>query len=260
MDFEYILLNVDDGIATITVNRPEILNALSPAVYHELNESFIMLASDTSVKAVLITGAGKKAFVAGADIAAMSIMTPNEALQFAEAGKETVSRIEAMPKPVIAAINGLALGGGCELALACDFRVVASSAKFGQPEINLGIIPGNGGTQRLTRLVGINKAKEILMLGEMISAEEALQFGLVHQVVEAEQLIPAAEKLAKKLAQKAPIALAMIKRCVHRALGSDTIDGLEFELNCFAHCFSTQDQKEGMKSFLEKRDARFTGS
>lgn len=260
MDFEYMLLNVDDGIATVTVNRPEILNALSPAVYHELNEGFKMLASDSSVKAVIITGAGKKAFVAGADIAAMSTMSANEALQFAEAGKETVMRIEAMPKPVIAAINGLALGGGSELALACDFRVAAASAVFGQPEINLGIIPGNGGTQRLTRLVGISKAKEMLMLGGTISAQQALQYGLVHQVVEAEQLIPTVEQLAKKLSQKAPVALAMIKRCIHRAMGSDTEDGLDFELNCFAHCFSTQDQKEGMKSFLEKRAARFTGT
>lgn len=260
MDFEYILLSADDGIATITVNRPEILNALSPAVYYELNEGLKILASDTTVKAVIITGAGKKAFIAGADIAAMSIMSSNEALQFAAAGKETVSRIEAMPKPFIAAINGLALGGGCELALACDFRVAADSAVFGQPEINLGIIPGNGGTQRLTRLVGISKAKEMIMLGETISAEQALQIGLVHQVVKGEQLIPAAEQLAKKLSQKAPIALAMAKRSIHRALGSDTDDSLEFELNCFAHCFSTKDQKEGMKAFLEKRTPQFTGS
>jgi len=259
MDFAYILVNVHDGIATITINRPELLNALSPAVYHELNEGLIMLSSDPAVKAVIITGAGIKAFVAGADIAAMSVMSSNEAIHFAAAGKEAVSRIETMSKPVIAAINGLALGGGCELALACDFRVASSTAKFGQPEINLGIIPGNGGTQRLTRLVGMSKAKEMIMLGEIISAEQALQIGLVYQVVEAEQLMPVAVQLAKKLSQKAPVALAMAKRSIHRAIGSDADDGLEFEINCFAHCFSTRDQKEGMKAFLEKRSPIYKG-
>lgn len=260
MDFEYMLLNVDDGIATITINRPETLNALSPAVYHELSEGLTMLSYDSTVKAIIITGAGNKAFIAGADIAAMSSMSANDAFLFGAAAKETSLRIESMSQPVIAAINGLALGGGCELASTCDFRVAARSAKFGQPEINLGIIPGNGGTQRLTRLVGVSKAKEMIMLGDVISAEQALQIGLVHQVVDAEELIPTAVKLAKKLAQKAPIALAMAKRSVQRAVGSDTEDGLEFELNCFAHCFSTQDQKEGMKAFLEKRPPRFTGT
>ncbi len=260
MDFEYMLLNVDEGIATITINRPEMLNALSPAVYHELSEGLTMLASDPTVRAVIITGAGNKAFIAGADIAAMSIMSANDALLFGAVAKEASFRIESMAQPVIAAINGLALGGGCEIALTCDFRVASCSAKFGQPEINLGIIPGNGGTQRLTQLVGVSKAKEMIMLGDVISAEQALQIGLVHQVVDAEELMPAAVKLAKKLSQKAPIALAMAKRAVQRSVGSDTDDGLTFELNCFAHCFSTQDQKEGMKAFLEKRPARFTGA
>ncbi|MDA8235026.1 MAG: enoyl-CoA hydratase-related protein [Clostridia bacterium] len=260
MDFEYMLVNVDEGIATIIINRPETLNALSPAVYHELKEALTKLTSNPMVKAVIITGAGSKAFIAGADIAAMSIMSSNDALLFGEAAKEVSFRIESMSQPVIAAINGLALGGGCELALACDFRVAASSAKFGQPEINLGIIPGNGGTQRLTRLVGVSKAKEMIMLGDLVSAEQALQLGLVHQVVEADQLMPSAVQLAKKLSQKAPIALAMAKRSIHRAVGSDTEEGLAFELNCFAHCFSTQDQKEGMKAFLEKRTPQYTGS
>ncbi|MDT3699596.1 MAG: enoyl-CoA hydratase-related protein [Thermincola sp.] len=260
MDFEYMLINVDDGIATITINRPETLNALSPAVYHEISEGLTMLASDSAVKAVIITGAGDRAFIAGADIAAMSIMSANDALLFGAAAKAASMRIESMAQPVIAAVNGLALGGGCELALTCDFRVAVRSAKFGQPEINLGIIPGNGGTQRLTRLVGISKAKEMIMLGDMITAEQALQLGLVHQVVEADELMPAALQLAKKLSQKAPIALAMAKRAIQRASGSDIQDGLEFELNCFAHCFSTQDQKEGMKAFLEKRPPQFSGS
>lgn len=259
MDFEYLLLDKDDGIATITINRPELLNAINPAVYHELKESLTILSSDSEVKAVIITGAGKKAFIAGADIAAMSVMSSIEAMRFAAAGKEAVSRIESMSKPVIAAVNGLALGGGCELALACDFRVASSNAKFGQPEINLGIIPGNGGTQRLTRLVGISKAKEIIMLGDIISAEQALQIGLVHQVVEPEQLMPETVKLAKKLSKKAPVALSMVKRCIHRAIGSDTDDGLESEIDCFAHCFSTLDQKEGMKAFLEKRAPIYKG-
>lgn len=260
MNYEYILIQVDEGIATITINRPELLNALSPAVYHELNEGLKELASDPDVKAVIITGAGNKAFVAGADISAMSAMSANDALLFGAIGKETSGRIENMPKPVIAAINGLAFGGGCELALTCDFRVASRSAKFGQPEINLGIIPGGGGTQRLTRLVGISQAKAMIMLGDAITAEQALQIGLVHQVVEADQLMPAAVQLAKKLAQKAPIALAMAKRSINRAVGSDTDDGFEFEIHCFAHCFSTKDQKEGMKAFIEKRPPQFTGS
>ena len=259
MDFEYILLKIDEEIASITINRPELLNVISPAVYHELKESLIMLSSDPAVKAVIITGAGKKAFVAGADISAISEMSSIDVMNFAAEVKETISRIETMPKPVVAAVNGLALGGGCELALACDFRVASSSAKFGHPEVNLGIVPGNGGTQRLTMLVGMSKAKELIMLGEIIPAEQALQIGLVYQVVEADKLLPAAMQLAKKLSQKAPVALAMAKRCIHRAVGSDTDDGLEFEINCLAHCFSTQDQKEGMKAFLEKRTPVYKG-
>lgn len=260
MKYEYILVQADGGIATVTINRPELLNALNPGVYHELNAALTTLASDSSVKAVILTGAGSKAFVAGADISAMSTMSPDEVLRFGAIGKETSQRIESMPQPVIAAINGLAFGGGCELALTCDFRVASRSAKFGQPEINLGIIPGGGGTQRLTRLVGVSQAKVLIMLGDAITAEQALQIGLVHQVVDAEEVMPAAVKLANKLAQKAPVALAMAKRAIQRAAGSDTDEGFEFELNCFAHCFSTQDQKEGMKAFLEKRPPQFTGS
>jgi enoyl-CoA hydratase len=260
MDFKYLLFSIDDGIATITINRPETLNALNPGVYHELSECMTKLASDPTVKVVIITGSGNKAFVAGADIAAMSTMSANDALTFGIAAKEATVRIETLSKPVIAAINGFTFGGGLELAMTCDFRVAASSAKFGQPEINLGIIPGGGGTQRLTRLVGVGKAKEMIMLGDVISAEQALQIGLVHQVVEADQLILAAVQLAKKLSQKAPVALAMAKRSIQRAMGSDTEDGLEYELNCFAHCFATQDQREGMKAFLEKRTPQYTGS
>ncbi|KUK52745.1 MAG: Enoyl-CoA hydratase/carnithine racemase [Desulfotomaculum sp. 46_296] len=195
MDFEYLLLNIDDGIATITINRPELLNAITPAVYHELKESLIILSSDSAVKALIITGAGNKAFIAGADIAAMSKMSSIEAMRFAAAGKEAVSRIEKISKPVIA----------------------------------------------------------------IISAEQALQIGLVNQVVGAEQLMSETVQLAKKLLQKAPVALSMAKRCIHRAIGSDTDDGLEFEINCFAHCFSSQDQKEGMKAFLEKRSPIYKG-
>ena len=260
MNYEYILVQVDEGIATITINRPDLLNALSPAVYHELNEGLKVLASNPDVRAVIITGAGKKAFVAGADISAMSTMSANDAFVFGAIGKETSVRIEKMPQPVIAAINGLAFGGGCELALTCDFRVASRSAKFGQPEINLGIIPGGGGTQRLARLVGISQAKAMIMLGDAITAEQALQIGLVHEVVEPDQLMPTAVQLAKKLSQKAPIALAMAKRSIQRAVGSDTDDGFEFEIHCFAHCFSTKDQKEGMKAFMEKRLPQFSGS
>lgn len=259
MDYACLVTDVRDGIGIITINRPEILNALSPVVYHELNSSLLELTADSTVKAVIITGAGNKAFVAGADILSMSSMNSDEALHFATIAQETLLLIEAMPKLVIAAINGLALGGGFELALACDFRLAVRSAKLGLPEITLGIIPGSGGTQRLTSLVGVSKAKEMILLAKILSAEEALAIGLVNNVVEGEQLMVAAMELAQRLSRQAPVAMAMAKRSIRRATGPDGRGGLEFEANCFAHCFSTLDQKEGMQAFIEKRTAQFTG-
>lgn len=259
MDFAYLVTDVRDEIGIVTINRPEILNVLSPAVYHELNSSLLALTADSAVKAVIITGAGNKAFVAGADITAMRSMTADQALQFATIAQEALMLIETMSKPVIAAVNGIALGGGFELALACDFRVAVRSAKFGLPETKLGIIPGSGGTQRLAGLVGVSKAKEMILLAEILPAEEALALGLLNKVVEQEQLMAAAMELAQRLARQAPVALAMAKRSIRRAVGPDSSGGLEFEANCFAHCFSTLDQKEGMQAFLDKRPPQFTG-
>ncbi len=258
MDFACLVTDVRDGIGIVTINRPEILNVLSPVVYHELNSSLMELTTDSTVKVVIITGAGSKAFAAGADILSMSSMNSDEALQFATIAQETLLIIETMPKLVIAAINGLALGGGFELALACDFRLAVRSAKLGLPEITLGIIPGSGGTQRLTGLVGVSKAKEMILLAEILTAEEALAIGLINKVVEGEQLMVAAMELAQRLSPQAPVAMAMAKRSIRRATGLDSRGGLEFEANCFAHCFSTQDQKERMQAFIEKRKPQIT--
>lgn len=259
MDFACLETEIRDGIGIVTINRPEILNVLSPVVYHELNSSLVELTADPTVKAVILTGAGKKAFVAGADILSMSSMNADEALQFATKFHETFLFIENMPKLVIAAINGIAFGGGLQLALACDFRLAVPSAELGLPEIKLGIIPGSGGTQRLAGLVGVSKAKEMILLGESITAGEALAIGLINKVVEEEQLMAAAMELAQRISRQAPVAMAMAKRSLWRATNPNGFGGMEFEANCLAHCFSTQDQKEGMQAFIEKRTPQFTG-
>jgi len=257
MGYLNLLLNVDDRIATVTINRPKVLNALDEATLHELERAFISLEGDPSVKVIVLTGSGEKAFVAGGDIAGMQPLGPTAARNSARMAQGVLDRIERCPKPVIAAINGYALGGGCELAMACDLRIAADTARLGQPEINLGIIPGWGGTQRLPRLVGKGRAKELLFTGDMIDAAEAFRIGLVNRVVSASELMTEAKKLAEKIAGKGASALALAKEAVDRGVEIDLERANACEVDLFGLCFATEDQKEGMLAFLEKRPAVF---
>jgi enoyl-CoA hydratase len=259
MSFEHLLFTKEDGIAVITLNRPKALNALNKALLLELSSALGQVENDSSVHALILTGAGDKAFVAGADISEMRVMTPHEARAFARLGQAVMTKIERLAQPTIAAVNGYALGGGCELAMACDIRLASVNAKFGQPEVNLGVIAGFGGTQRLPRLVGAGIAKELLMTGDMISAERAAAIGLVNHVYEAAELLPKAKELAKKIAQKAPVAIRLSKQSVNEGVNMDIDRALSHEAELFALCFATEDQKEGMSAFLEKRSARFEG-
>lgn len=258
MAYETLLLSVEEGVATITLNRPEVLNALNHNVFSELSEVAQQLADDDSVHAVIITG-GEKVFAAGADIRDMANA---EAIDIALAGRPSMKAfniIENMPKPVIAAVAGYALGGGCELSLVCDVRIAADNAKFGLPEITLGILPGAGGTQRLPRLIGAGKAKEMIFSGDFIEADEALRVGLINKVVSAEQLMSEAKRLAKRFAMRGAVALRMAKSAVNEGLRMDLQAGLQYEHKCFSLLFATQDQKEGMQAFLEKRRPDFKG-
>ncbi|MBN1636510.1 MAG: enoyl-CoA hydratase/isomerase family protein, partial [Deltaproteobacteria bacterium] len=215
---ETLLFQCKDQIATIVLNRPKVLNALSPKLYKELSGLLEKIAADRSIRALIITGAGEKAFAAGADISAMQPLPAHEARALAMIGQKPLNQIVDLPQPVIAAVNGLALGGGCELALACDLRIASERAKFGQPEINLGIIPGGGGTQRLPRIIGMARAKDLIFSGRMISAQEACEFGLVNRVVAHEELMSSAESVAKELCTKGPIAMALAKTSVNKAM------------------------------------------
>jgi enoyl-CoA hydratase len=259
MEFNNLLVEKSDGIATVTVHRPRALNALNSETLHELLACFEGLEADASVRAVILTGAGEKAFVAGADIAAMKDLDVVAARNFALLGHQVMHLIEHLSKPVIAAVNGFALGGGCELALACDIRLAGDNARFGQPEVNLGVIPGFGGTQRLPRLIGKGRAKELLFTGDMIDAGEALRLGLVNRVVPPGELLGAARDLATKIAGKGAFAVALCKEAVNNGLEMDIDKACRFEADHFALCFATADQKEGMGAFLEKRPAVFSG-
>lgn len=256
MSYELIQLTRDDGIATLTLNRPP-LNPLNSRVLRELGEAIRELEADPGQKVVIITGAGEKAFAAGADITEMANLTPVEAYTFCQIAREAYEQIEKLGKPVIAAVNGLALGGGTELALACDFRLAAETAKFGQPEINLGIIPGAGGTQRLARLIGLAKAKELIFLGEIIEAGVAEEIGLVHRVVPAAELMNEAHKLARKLAAKPAVALKMAKEAINTGINMDLHSALTLEIQNFVTAFSSDDRREGLAAFLEKRKPNF---
>jgi enoyl-CoA hydratase len=249
----------EDGIAVLTVNRPGALNALDAATLTELRDRLREVAEDSGVRVVVLTGAGDKAFVAGADIKYMSGLDVHEAREWGALGQEAGSLLETMPKPTIAAINGFALGGGCELALACDFRYAAQGAKLGQPEVNLGIIPGWGGTQRLARAVGIGVAKELVLTGRMVDAEEAQRIGLVNAVFEPGELMAKTLETARALAAKGPLALAAAKRALNRALAGDHAANLEREAEDFGELFASEDAKEGMTAFAEKREPRFKG-
>ncbi len=255
-----LLVEIDsEGISTVTINRPKALNALNAATIHELDQLFDELAANEAVKVVIVTGSGEKSFVAGADILEMKDKTAVEGRQWGQLAQGVFNKIENLPKPVIAAVNGYALGGGCELAMACDIRIASEKAKFGQPEVSLGIPPGFGGTQRLSRLVGKGRAKELLFTGDMIDAAEAYRIGLANQVTAHGELIGKAKAMAQKIISRAPIAVQACKTAVNRGLDVDLNSGIAYETEVFGLCFATQDQKEGMTAFIEKRKANFIG-
>jgi enoyl-CoA hydratase len=251
-------VTLEDAVAVATVDRQEAMNAVDVATLTELRDRLRELATNESVRVVIVTGAGEKAFVAGADIKYMSGLAVDEAKEWGALGHEAGRLLETMPKPTIAAINGFALGGGCELALACDIRYAASSAKLGQPEVNLGIIPGWGGTQRLARVCGLGIAKELIFTGRLVPADEALRIGLVNGVHD--PVLDKAREIATLLAGKSPIALRVMKELANRALGGTHDDNLAAEADAFGELFSTADAKEGLTAFVEKRDPTFTGA
>ncbi len=251
-----IVCNTTEQVCIVTINNPDSLNALNSQIIDQLSEVFDQLNSNSGVKCIIITGAGR-AFVAGADILEMSSMDATEAREFGVKGAGLFRKIEKLSKPVIAAVNGFALGGGCELALACDIRVASEKAKFGQPEVSLGIIPGFSGTVRLAKITGMAVAKELIYTGKVIDATEALRVGLVNAVVPAEELINAATEMALKISANAPVAVKFAKEAINSAYDCDTDRAIEIENNLFGLCFSTEDQKEGMKAFMEKRKPDF---
>jgi len=252
---EHIKLEKKKEIGIIMLNRPEARNALNRKMIHELGDALTELENDLQIRVIIITG--NKDFCAGADIKEMDAIKPEEIESFCRWGHKVFDQLENMGKPVIAAINGFALGGGCELALACDIRIAGEGAKFGQPEVNLGLIPGFGGTQRLSRLVGIGKSKEIILTGEIVNAKEAASIGLVNRVEKDEELLAKAEEMAMIVAQKAPIAIKMAKTLINE--NQEITKGLEKEIAFFARCFTTQDRLEGINAFLEKRKPKFKG-
>ena len=259
MTYATLLVQPRDGITTITVNRPEKLNALNGTVIAELGQAIDAAAGDPSTKGVILTGAGPKAFVAGADIAELATQSPLESKARSLAGQAVFRRFEALRKPVVAAVNGFCLGGGCELAMACHIRVASESARFGQPEVKLGIGPGYGGTVRLPRLVGRGRALELLLTGEMIDAKEAWRIGLVNRVVPPEQLLPESEALLRKILAQGPLAVATVLEAVDAGSDMTTAEALLLEANHFGLLSSTADMREGMQAFLAKRTPRFEG-
>jgi enoyl-CoA hydratase len=258
MSYENINVEKKDAVGIIKINRPKALNALNIDTLKEITNAVSELEKDKEIKVAILTGEGKS-FIAGADISAMVNMTPSEAKKFSEIGHNMLYKIEKSRLPFIAAVNGYALGGGCETLMACDIVVAGKSAKIGQPEINLGIHPGFGGTQRLPRLVGRMKAKELLLTGRNLSADEALNIGLVNLVIEDDKLMEEVEKLANKIAGKSPVQTSLIKELVNKGIDTDLNSGNSLEINRFSSSFSTHDQKEGMKAFLEKRKPSFKG-
>ncbi len=259
MAFETILLKIERGAATITLNRPQRLNALSQQMFRELDEAFDEVATDPAARVLVITGAGDRAFAAGADIREFVGLNPVAALDFSRNGQRVLRKLETMPKPTIAAVNGFALGAGCELMMACDIAYAADTAKVGQPEITLGIIPGVGGTQRLARLVGKQKAKELAMTGDMVPADEALRIGLVCRVVPAAELMAEVQKLCERILSKGDVALRMAKEAIEAGSHVDLASGQEIEAKSFSLCFATEDRVEGVNAFLEKRTPNFKG-
>jgi enoyl-CoA hydratase len=259
MSYSHIQFETKDGIAFLTINRPEKLNALNDAVIQELSEAVAEIETDDEIRGVLVTGAGSKAFVAGADIAELATQGPLSGKARSLAGQDVFRRLERSGKPVIAAVNGFALGGGCELAMACHLRLASENAKFGQPEVKLGIGPGYGGTVRLPRLVGKGRALELLLTGDMIDAEEAYRIGLVNRVVPADDLIPEAEKLLRRILGNGPVAVQLCLEAVDSGLDLSVDESSLLEANHFGLIASTEDMREGMSAFLEKRSAEFQG-
>jgi enoyl-CoA hydratase len=251
MEYDHLILEKENELAIVKINRPPV-NALNSEVVTEIHQMFEELEKDDQVKVIILTGEGK-AFVAGADISEMVDFGPEGGAEFSKKGQAAFDKIENTPKPVIAAINGFALGGGCEIAMACDIRIAVEGAKLGQPEVNLGVIPGFAGTQRLPRLVGKGKAKELIFTGNMITAEEAEKIGLVNQVLTPEELMSTAKDMAKIIASKGPAAVRAAKHAINEGVNYELSKGLEIENEAFAKLFETEDQKEGMKAFLEKR-------
>ena len=248
-----ILLEKKGSIAVATINRPKALNALNSQVLEDLNELLDLINADEEIRALVLTGSGEKAFVAGADIAEMSTLTKVEGEAFGKKGNDVFRKLETLPIPTVAAVNGFALGGGCELSMSCDIRICADTAVFGQPETGLGITPGFGGTQRLARLVGPGMAKQLIYTAKNIKADEALRIGLVNAVYPLEELMPAAEKLAATIAKNAPIAVRACKKAINEGLEAKMDDAVVIEEKLFGSCFQTADQIEGMSAFLEKR-------
>ena len=258
MSYQTLLTQLENGIFTVTINRPDKLNALNKDVFNDLDEMLHHVQSNHQIKSVIITGAGNKAFVAGADISEFGNLSIEEGKKLAKRGQDIFNRIENNNKPIIAAVNGFALGGGCELAMACHFRIASENAKFGQPEVNLGLIPGYGGTQRLTQLIGKGRSIELLISANIIDAATALQYGLVNYVVPQDELLNKAKTLLENINTKAPLAVAA---CIKAAntVWNENKNGFDEEIELFGNCFGTEDMKEGSSAFLEKRKAIFTG-
>lgn len=256
--YQTLLASLENGIYTITINRPDKLNALNKDVFTDLNTALDEIESNPEIKSVIITGSGPKAFVAGADISEFNSLNKEQAKALAKRGQDIFARIENSSKPIVAAVNGFALGGGCELAMSCHFRVASENAKFGQPEVNLGLIPGYGGTQRLVQLIGKGKAMELLMSARMIDAKEAKELGLVNYVTTTDTLLEHTRKILDVINSKAPLAVAGCIKAAN-AVFNESIDGFTLEIEEFGNTFDTQDMKEGVTAFLEKRKADFKG-
>ncbi|MEO6668261.1 MAG: enoyl-CoA hydratase-related protein [Ferruginibacter sp.] len=262
--YSTLLTALENNILIVTINRPDKLNALNAEVFNDIDKVTDEIYTNPEIRSAIITGAGAKAFVAGADISEFNALNKEQAMAMAKKGQDIFFKIENSPKPIVAAVNGFALGGGCELAMACHFRLCSDNAKFGQPEVNLGLVPGYGGTQRLTQLVGKGKSMEIQMTAQLIDANEALRLGLVNHVTTADKLMETTKTILQTIQSKAPIAIAKIIECVNIAIVSDSAytngkTGYDKEIECFGECFDTKDMREGTTAFLEKRKANFIG-
>ena len=261
MSYQYknLVCDLQNNIMLVTINRPDVLNALNSVVFSELKDVFQKLLDSSDVKVVILTGSGNKSFIAGSDVSEMSKLSLLQARKFALLANQAQQTLANFPKPTIAAINGYAFGGGLEVAMCCDIRIASQNAKFGQPEINLGIIPGGGGTQRLSRLIGLGRAKQMVFSGLTIDAQRAYEIGLVNQVVSPDLLLAEALKLAEVISAKSPVTLAFAKQALDTGFDMDLENSLKLELELFAECFGTEDAKEGLSSFVDKRKPSFTG-